>query len=117
MAFNKISGLHSLGKDLIRLSKFGRDSVSGKDGLQYLYHPIAYGPYLADKYGYPNVSKLHQFDPQETKKVGSNEDEGYIDMILYAIHTLQQIHVYTRIYTHHTYTLTFTNLRMYACLK
>ncbi|KAK6185062.1 hypothetical protein SNE40_007383 [Patella caerulea] len=67
-ALNKVGDPHSLGKELIRLSKFGRDSVPGKDGLQYIYHPIAYGPYLADKYGYPSVSKLHQTDPVDTKK-------------------------------------------------
>lgn len=68
-ALNKIGGAHSLGKELIKLSKYGRDSVMGRDGLQYIYHPIAYGPYLADKYGYPNVSKLHELDPLDTKKV------------------------------------------------
>ncbi|GFO37882.1 hypothetical protein PoB_006438700 [Plakobranchus ocellatus] len=67
-ALNKIGGPHSLGTELIRLSKFGRDSVTGRDGLQYIYHPIAYGPYLADKYGYPTVSKLHQQDALNTKK-------------------------------------------------
>uniref|UniRef100_A0A0B6ZZF5 Uncharacterized protein n=1 Tax=Arion vulgaris TaxID=1028688 RepID=A0A0B6ZZF5_9EUPU len=68
VTLNKIGGVHSLGKELIRLSKYGRDSVTGLDGLQYIYHPIAYGPYLADKYGYPNVSKLHDLDPVDTKK-------------------------------------------------
>ena len=68
-AFNKIGGAHSLGRELIRLSKYGRDSIAGRDGLQYLYHPIAYGPYLADKYGYPTVSKLHQQDALDTEKV------------------------------------------------
>ncbi|GFR79511.1 hypothetical protein ElyMa_005877200 [Elysia marginata] len=67
-ALNKIGGAHSLGRQLIRLSKYGRDSVAGRDGLQYIYHPIAYGPYLADKYGYPTVSKLHQQDALDTKK-------------------------------------------------
>lgn len=67
-AFNRIGGDHSLGPTHIHLSKYGTDSVLGNDGLQYLYHPIAYGPYLADKYGYPSVSKLHQFDPISTKK-------------------------------------------------
>ncbi|XP_041370963.1 uncharacterized protein LOC121384573 [Gigantopelta aegis] len=67
-ALNKIGGAHSLGTQLIRLSKYGRDSVSGKDGRQYIYHPIAYGPYLADKYGYPSISKLHQMDAANTKK-------------------------------------------------
>ncbi|XP_067657954.1 uncharacterized protein [Haliotis asinina] len=67
-ALNKVSGVHSLGKNTIRLSKYGTDSVPGKDGLQYIYHPIAYGPFMADKYGYPTVSKLHQMDPIDTKK-------------------------------------------------
>ena len=67
-ALNKIGGTHSLGTQLIRLSKYGRDSVPGKDGRQYIYHPIAYGPYLADKYGYPTISKLHQMDAADTKK-------------------------------------------------
>ena len=49
VALNRIGGVHSLGKQLIRLSKFGHDSVAGADGLEYLFHPIAYGPYLADK--------------------------------------------------------------------
>ncbi|XP_055862682.1 uncharacterized protein LOC129922109 isoform X1 [Biomphalaria glabrata] len=65
---NKIGGAHSLGKEPIRLSKFGHDSVPGNNGLQYIYHPIAYGPYLADKYGYPTVTKLHEMDPLDTKK-------------------------------------------------
>ena len=69
VALDRIGDMHSLGTELIRLSKFGRDSVTGRDGLQYMYHPIAYGPYLADKYGYPTVSKLHQLDPLDTKKV------------------------------------------------
>jgi hypothetical protein len=66
-SLNKIGGKHSLGSELIQLSKTGHDSVSGKTGLQYIYNPIAFGPYLADKYGYPNVSVLHQTDPIATK--------------------------------------------------
>jgi hypothetical protein len=67
MFVNKVGGEHSLGKDLIHLSRNGIDSVSGKDGHQYIYHPIAYGPFLADKYGYPSISKLHQLDKICTK--------------------------------------------------
>ena len=67
-ALNRVAGRHSLGRQLIRLSKFGHDSVPGKDGLEYIFHPIAYGPFLADKYGYPSVSKLHALDPISTKK-------------------------------------------------
>ncbi|XP_014790981.1 uncharacterized protein LOC106884232 [Octopus bimaculoides] len=67
-ALNQVGGVHSLGKTLIRLSTKGEDSVSGTDNKQYIFHPIAYGPYLADKYGYPNVSKLHATDPIQTMK-------------------------------------------------
>ena len=67
-SLNRIGGRHSLGRQLIRLSKFGHDSVSGADGLEYMFHPIAYGPYLADKYGYPNVTKLHAQDPVSAKR-------------------------------------------------
>lgn len=71
VALNKMGGPHSLGRELIRLSKYGRDSVSGRNSMQYIYHPIAYGPYLADKYGYPTVSKLHESDPLSAKKVST----------------------------------------------
>ncbi|XP_064599771.1 uncharacterized protein LOC135466285 [Liolophura sinensis] len=67
-AFNKVGGEHSLGKQLIRLSKYGQDSVQGKQGMQFIFHPIAYGPYMADKYGYPSVSKVHETDPLDTMK-------------------------------------------------
>ena len=84
-AFNKVGGEHSLGRELIRLSKFGEDSVAGKDGLQYLYHPIAYGPFLADKYGYPSISKLHQQDPISTKKNFWGK-QGILRVITYTKH-------------------------------
>lgn len=67
-AFNKAGEEHSLGRSVIHLSRKGVDSVTGSNGLQYLYHPIAYGPYLADKYGYPTISKPHQLDPVSTKQ-------------------------------------------------
>ncbi|GAB1604965.1 uncharacterized protein LOC115223700 [Argonauta hians] len=67
-ALNKVGGAHSLGKTLIRLSTHGEDSVSGTNNDQYLFHPIAFGPYLADKYGYPNVSTLHVTDAIQTMK-------------------------------------------------
>lgn len=85
-ALNKIGGVHSLGKTLIRLSKFGEDSVVGRDGLQYIYHPIAYGPFLADKYGYPSVSKLHQMDPVHTKKNFWGK-QGILRVITYTQHS------------------------------
>ncbi|XP_033757731.1 LOW QUALITY PROTEIN: uncharacterized protein LOC117340067 [Pecten maximus] len=81
-AFNRVGGVHSLGPAYIHLSKYGTDSVLGNDGLQYIYHPIAYGPYLADKYGYPNVSKLHQLDPITTKKTFHGK-QGILRVITY----------------------------------
>lgn len=66
-ALNKIGGVHSLGKNMIHLSKYGQDSLTGSDSLQLIFLPISYGPYLADKYGYPNISKLHEQDPLLTK--------------------------------------------------
>lgn len=85
-SLNKIEGKHSLGKELIRLSKYGKDSVTGRDGLQYIYHPIAYGPYLADKYGYPSVSKLHQLYPKDTKKKFWGK-QGILRVITYTKHS------------------------------
>ena len=81
-SLNKIGGKHSLGSELIQLSKTGHDSVSGKTGLQYIYNPIAFGPYLADKYGYPNVSILHQTDPIATKKRFYGK-QGILEIITY----------------------------------
>ena len=66
-ALNQIGGVHSLGSSMIHLSKFGQDSLTGRDSLQLIFLPISFGPYLADKYGYPNVSKLHEQDPLVTK--------------------------------------------------
>jgi hypothetical protein len=81
-SFNKVGGEHSLGKDLIHLSRNGIDSVSGKDGHQYIYHPIAFGPFLADKYGYPSISKLHQLDPISTRKTFWGK-QGILRIITY----------------------------------
>ena len=79
---NRIGDQHSLGSTAIRLSKYGTDSVKGKLGLQYIFHPLAFGPYLADKYGYPNVSKLHLFDPVKTKENFRNK-QGLMRVITY----------------------------------
>lgn len=82
-ALNKVGGIHSLGKTLIRLSKYGQDSVSGSNHIQYIYHPIAYGPYLADKYGYPTVSKMHATDPIHMMKKFFGK-QGILQIITYA---------------------------------
>lgn len=80
---NRIGHQHSLGSAAIRLSKYGTDSIKGRYGLQYMFHPLAFGPYLADKYGYPNVSKLHLFDAVKTKESFQNK-QGLMRVITYA---------------------------------
>lgn len=80
---NQIGDIHSLGKTLIRLSKYGQDSVSGSNHMQYIYHPIAYGPFLADKYGYPTVSKMHATEPIHTMKKFFGK-QGILQIITYA---------------------------------
>lgn len=82
---NRIGNQHSLGNDVIRLSKNGTDSVSGKDGLQFIFHPLAFGPYLADKYGYPTVTKMHLFDSAKTIASFSNK-QGIMRVITYTQH-------------------------------
>lgn len=84
-SLNQIGGVHSLGTQLIRLSKFGQDSITGKDNLQYIYLPIAFGPYLADKYGYPNISKLHLTDPVQTRNIFWGK-QGILRVITYTQH-------------------------------
>lgn len=81
-SLNKVGGDHSLGTKMIQLSTAGKDSVSGRSGLQYIYNPIAFGPYFADKYGYPNVSILHQTDPIATKKRFYGK-QGILEIITY----------------------------------
>lgn len=84
-SLNKIGGAHSLGQEMIRLSRFGHDSVEGSNQLQYIFLPISFGPYLADKYGYPNISKLHQEDPVQTKHTFWGK-QGILRVITYTIH-------------------------------
>ena len=79
---NRIGYQHSLGSEPIKLSKYGTDSIQGIHGDQYIFHPLAFGPYLADKYGYPNVSKLHLFDPVKTKESFKNK-QGIMRVITY----------------------------------
>ncbi|KAH3855802.1 uncharacterized protein LOC127871096 [Dreissena polymorpha] len=79
---NEVGNEHSLGNDVIRLSKYGTDSVKGKDGRQYIFHPLAFGPYLADKYGYPSVTTMHQFDAGKTKDMFKDK-QGIMRVITY----------------------------------
>ena len=79
---NRIGYQHSLGAEPIHLSKYGTDSIKGAHGDQFIFHPLAFGPYLADKYGYPNVSKLHIFDPVKIKENFKNK-QGIMRVITY----------------------------------
>ena len=81
-AFNKIGSIYSIGYEPIHLSKYGKDSVSGRDNLQYLFHPLAFGPYMADKYGYPSISVLHDKDPIATKRKFWGK-QGIMEIITY----------------------------------
>ena len=62
-ALNRLGGKHSIGKTEIHLTHQGRDSFRGADGKQYIHHTVAFGPYLATKYGQPStvrpIGKLH----------------------------------------------------------
>lgn len=81
-ALNKIGSVYSIGHEPIHLSKFGKDSVAGRDGYQYLFHPLAFGPYMADKFGYPSISVLHDKDPIATKRKFWGK-QGIMEIITY----------------------------------
>lgn len=56
VAFNKIGGPHRLGTDEIHITKhYPHDSVLGRDGQQYIFRSVAYGPFLAMKYNSPQL--------------------------------------------------------------
>jgi len=50
--------------------------------MQYIHHPIAFGPYLADKYGDPSISVLHHLGPNEIKRKFWNR-QGILQIISY----------------------------------
>lgn len=81
-ALNKIGSVYSIGRAPIHLSKYGKDSVSGRDNLQYLFHPLAFGPYMADKFGYPSISVLHDRDAIATKRKFWGK-QGIMEIITY----------------------------------
>lgn len=53
---NRYGGRHSIGKNKISLSKHDKDSITGRDGQQYIFRNTAFGPYLAHKYGDPQLT-------------------------------------------------------------
>lgn len=67
VALNNIGGVHRLGTDEIHISKnYEEDSLRGRNGLQYIYRSIAYGPFLAMKYKSPELININQFHPDQT---------------------------------------------------
>ena len=63
---NKFGGRHSIGTEPILLSKKGRDSVTGDDGVEYIYRNTAFGPFLASRYGNPMVAAPNKADHLKT---------------------------------------------------
>ena len=55
---NRYSGRHGIGTQPIYLSHEGRDSITGKDGQEYIFRNTAFGPFLAEKYGNPTAIML-----------------------------------------------------------
>jgi len=70
IALNKLGGAHRLGTDEFHITRnHDKDSVRGRDGQQYLFRTIAYGPLLAMKYKSP---ELYQPKPMEREHVLDN---------------------------------------------
>lgn len=63
---NRYGGIHAIGKARVSLSKHGNDSYLGKDGQEYIFRNTAFGPFLADKYGNPQVAKPNLEDHTKT---------------------------------------------------
>ena len=49
---------HSLGSEPFFLTHVSRDSMTGRDGREYIYNSVALGPYLSRKYGDPRVQPI-----------------------------------------------------------
>lgn len=57
---NRYGGRHSIGKDTVCLTKHEKDSITGKDGQEYIFRNTAFGPFLAHKYGNPQIIMLNR---------------------------------------------------------
>jgi len=66
IALNKYGGRHAIGTEAILLSKRGRDSVPGHDNQQYIFRNTAFGPFLADKYGNPDVKSTEALNEENS---------------------------------------------------
>lgn len=67
VSLNRLGGAHRLGTDEIHINKnYDTDSVRGQDGQQYIYRPLAYGPFLAMKYKSPELIRVNEFNPEKT---------------------------------------------------
>ena len=59
---NRYGGRHAIGEDPVDTSDKGLASVEGGDGQQYIYRNVAFGPFLALKYGEPLVARPQKRD-------------------------------------------------------
>jgi len=50
---NRYGGRHAIGHEPVDTSDKGIASTSGSDGQEYIYRSVAFGPFLALKYGEP----------------------------------------------------------------
>ncbi|XP_067938042.1 uncharacterized protein [Watersipora subatra] len=83
LAFNRLGGEHSLGATEIHISKnHEHDSVMGRDGQQYIYRTIAYGPFLAMKYGSPELIRTDPLKPGLAEKT-IKDRRGIVRYVLF----------------------------------
>ena len=69
------------------LSKKGRDSITGKDGMEYIFKNIAVGPFLAAKYGNPEYVKLDKSRDQSSDVMsGFRHRQGIVRLVNYNHH-------------------------------
>lgn len=87
LALNKLGGAHRLGTDEVHITKnYATDSVRGLDGLQYIYRPLAFGPFLAMKYKSPELIRVNEFNPEKTLD-GIKGRQGIIRFVTFHSHT------------------------------
>ncbi len=80
--FNKFGGRHSFGTEPVMLSKKGRDSITGKDKVEYIYRNTAFGPFLASRYGNPLVAKPDKDDHSQTMSPFKGK-QGIVRLVSY----------------------------------
>ncbi|CAH1783043.1 unnamed protein product [Owenia fusiformis] len=63
---NRIGHEHAIGTKRIKISKHNKDSYRGGNNEQYIFRNVAFGPYLAKKYGNPIILKPHKYNSAKT---------------------------------------------------